>query len=296
MQFQTHFKFLPDPPLPTPESPSSARASDVSDPIQVSDDSTAPDPEVTTPASVEEISESPYHPDPKLIPPKKTATQNIYFQRKWFGEYPWLSYNSTIGGVICHQCYTANRLGMMNIATKSDEAFIKVGFSNWKKATQRFNSHGLSQSQIHAVSSLKAQQNKSISVQLCSGEEDKQKERRRWLCRFKPIKATVDNYKALISGMEKIVENKLLSTTTGQSKAQGILSSLRKPQTFLGLCAIIKPLALLEQLSLTLQGEEVDIDSTEQAIRTVEETITKYRDSEFEASLQEMNDLITGYC
>ena len=115
----------------------------------------------------------------------------------------------------------------------------------------------------------------------------------KWLCRFKPIKATVDNYKALISGMEKIVENKLLSTTTGQSKAQGILSSLRKPQTFLGLCAIIKPLALLEQLSLTLQGEEVDIDSTEQAIRTVEETITKYRVSEFEASFQEMNDLIT---
>ena len=69
---------VPDPPLPTPESPSSARASAVPDPIQVSDDSTAPDPEVTTPASVEEISESPYHPDPKLIPPKKTATQNIY--------------------------------------------------------------------------------------------------------------------------------------------------------------------------------------------------------------------------
>ena len=83
---------VPDPPLPTPESPSSARAGAVPDPIQVSDASTAPDPEVTTPASVEEISESPYHPDPKLIPPKKTATQNIYFQRKWlFGEYPWLS-------------------------------------------------------------------------------------------------------------------------------------------------------------------------------------------------------------
>ena len=79
---------MPDPPLPTPESPSSARANAV--------------PEVTTPASVEEISESPYHPDPKLIPPKKTATYNIYFQRKWFGEYPWLFYNSTIGGVICH--------------------------------------------------------------------------------------------------------------------------------------------------------------------------------------------------
>ena len=31
----------------------------------------------------------------------------------------------------------------------------------------------------------------------------------------------------------------------------------------------------------------------EQAIRTVEETVTKYRDSEFEASFQEMNDLIT---
>ena len=37
----------------------------------------------------------------------------------------------------------------------------------------------------------------------------------------------------------------------------------------------------------------MDIDSMEQAIRTVEETVTKYRDSEFEASFQEMNDLIT---
>ena len=87
------------------------------------------------------------------------------------------------------------------------------------------------------------------------------------------LKTTVDNYRELISGMDKIVENKLLSTATGQSKTQGILSSLRKPQTYLGLCAIIKPLELLEQLSLTLQGEEVDIDSTEQAIRTVEGTI-----------------------
>ena len=93
------------------------------------------------------------------------------------------------------------------------------------------------------------------------------------------LEVTVDNYEALFSVMYKIVENKLLSTATGQSKAQGILSSLRKPQTYLGLCAITKPLALQEQLSLTLQGEEVDINSTEQAIRTVEETITKYRDS-----------------
>ena len=45
-------------------------------------------------------------------------------------------------------------------------------------------------------------------------------------------------------------------------------------------------------MSLTLQGEEVGIDSTEQEIRTVEETITKYRDYQFEASFQKLNDLI----
>ena len=35
------------------------------------------------------------------------------------------------------------------------------------------------------------------------------------------------------------------------------------------------------------------IDSTEQAIRTVEGTIKKYRDSQSEARFQKMNDLIT---
>ena len=38
------------------------------------------------------------------------------------------------------------------------------------------------------------------------------------------LKTTVDNYRELISGMEKIVENKQLSTATGQSKTQGIPS------------------------------------------------------------------------
>ena len=78
----------------------------------------------------------------------------------------------------------------------------------------------------------------------------------RWLCRFGPIKATVDNYPALISGMRKIVKNKVLSTAPAQAKAEGILSSLLKGDTYLGLCAIIKPLALMEQLSLTLQAKK----------------------------------------
>ena len=115
----------------------------------------------------------------------------------------------------------------------------------------------------------------------------------RWLCRFKPIEATVSNYMALVAGMTKIVEGKMLSTAIARARAEGILKNLQKPATYLGLCATLKPLSLLEQLSLTLQAEEMDLDSSDQAIKTVEEQISKYRDGDFATSFQQTIDLVS---
>ena len=114
----------------------------------------------------------------------------------------------------------------------------------------------------------------------------------RWLCRFGPIKAKVDNYPALISGMRKIVKNKVLSTAPAQAKAEGILWSLLKGDTYLGLCAIIKPLALMEQLSLTLQAKEADLDSTEDSLNIVERAIKQFRDAHFQDSYNLTTEII----
>lgn len=58
-----------------------------------------------------------------------------------------------------------------------------------------------------------------------------------------------------------------------------------KAETFLGLSLIVKPLALLEQLSVTLQAEKMDFDSVEESVKKVGELLKKYRESEFQKSI-----------
>jgi hypothetical protein len=127
------------------------------------------------------ISKDAHHPDAKIIPAKKTKTQNICFQQKWFQEYPWLTYDTTIKRVLCHTCSTAEAMKMMNLATKCDSTFQTTGFCNWKKAKQRFESHMVSDSHRHATFVLAAQKQKSIQVHVCHEEENKQRERRHCL-------------------------------------------------------------------------------------------------------------------
>ena len=73
-----------------------------------------------------DVPASPHHPGPSQIPPKKTATQNIYFQDKWYKDYPWLTYDSALERVLCHDCLLATKLDMMNLVKKSDDAFSKL--------------------------------------------------------------------------------------------------------------------------------------------------------------------------
>ena len=524
-------------------------------------------PEVKDNATHHEIGKR-NHPIASKLPVKKTNRQIYRFNEAWYKHYPWLTWNASVEGFLCDECYHANKLGMMNLAKNAEPAFIKNGFSNWKKGKETFEKHQASSSHLFAVRSLEAQKQRSISSYLSDTEDAKQKERRRclfiivkkirfllrqglsfrsnpasegnlyqllvdeaeddpefgfylknhtnyaswsaqqefsrdfsltilrkiaqkvaahgqygismdstqdaageeqvtfilrhvdddlvvhedfiglysvdsttgaqlaeiakdvlkrlnlnismaraqtydgaanmagkhngcgtilkkdnplllhfhcqahaanlvvqaaaesselvrksisidhelaklskdsikirqylkqecsdlqfsessdaaavtalrplcptrWLCRFGPIKATVDNYPALVSGMRKIVQDKVPSTATGQAKAEGILRILLKVETYLGLCAIIKPLALMEQLyptccplvrfshigsiedaardgpcahgkeqlSLTLQAKEVDLDSTEEAVKIVNNAIKQSRNSHFE--------------
>ena len=104
----------------------------------------------------------------------------------------------------------------------------------------------------------------------------------RWLCRLKPIQSTVENYHLLIKAFSGIVSSKKLSTVKSRDKAKEILDNLVKADTYLGLLLLQKPLALLEQFSITLQSENVDFDSVEHSVKTVQKLVLEYRDSEFE--------------
>ena len=78
-------------------------------------------------------------------------------------EFTWLEYSVALNRAFCFYC----RAFSENVS-KSDEAFTKTGFCNWKKATEKFRSH--STSSVHNTSIIKAKDQLLSPVEelLCS--------------------------------------------------------------------------------------------------------------------------------
>lgn len=89
--------------------------------------------------------DKPQHVDPKLVVTQTLTVSNRKkirtFQEAWYLKYPWLHYDAAVEGVLCFYCAKAAALKISSLATKSEPAFISEGFSNWKKALSRFDSH-----------------------------------------------------------------------------------------------------------------------------------------------------------
>ena len=54
--------------------------------------------------------------------------------------YPWLHYQAGNDTVLHFYCLVADKCGLQ-ITNNKDEAFTRSGFSNWKKALERFEKH-----------------------------------------------------------------------------------------------------------------------------------------------------------
>ena len=102
-------------------------------------------------ASAEELGHTPNQPNVKTIPTQVLADKTLSFQERWFRENPWLHYCPMRKAVLCFYCCRAFRGKKPKITTKADSAFINVGFKNWRKAVEKFENHGKSQSHKHAV-------------------------------------------------------------------------------------------------------------------------------------------------
>ena len=93
---------------------------------------------------------SPYHPDSQYkFKRTKCGSQNRSCVSKWFSDpppdgFPWLHYRAETDTVICYICHNNYNKGNLKDVANVEKAFISVGFSNWKKATQKFNEHQLS--------------------------------------------------------------------------------------------------------------------------------------------------------
>ena len=64
------------------------------------------------------------------IPPQRLAKRTLSFQKSWFQKFPWLHFDSDIGGVICFTCAKATCTNLADMARCADEAFTVKGFSN----------------------------------------------------------------------------------------------------------------------------------------------------------------------
>ena len=123
---------------------------------------------------------SPNQPSPSSIPPKETKSQKVFFQAKWYKMYPWIHYDPSLKRVICFTCMKAEKNGHLKLAKKNEPAFVTTGFGNWKKATERFESHQASETHTVALEVVSKSQ-PAIDTQMSSTLRKQQEDSRKAL-------------------------------------------------------------------------------------------------------------------
>ncbi|KAM4708304.1 zinc finger MYM-type protein 1-like [Discoglossus pictus] len=106
--------------------------------------------------------DKPFQPSADHVPPQCFGTRKLRFQSAWYTDFPWLHYSPEIKAVFCFTCGKAESMGLLGSSRRRDSVFTVVGFSNWKKAREKFGSHQKSKSHefatwklIHALQSKK---------------------------------------------------------------------------------------------------------------------------------------------
>ena len=86
------------------------------------------------------IPQKPHHPILFTFPQRIISKQKRSFCSTWYRKYQWLHYQEHDDSVLCFYCHIAEKRHLP-ISSNKDRAFTTSGFSNWKKAIERFNKH-----------------------------------------------------------------------------------------------------------------------------------------------------------
>ena len=107
--------------------------------------------------------------------PQKSFDRSI--QPAWCSKHPWISVCISSYKIFCHVCCSASKQGL--ITKPSYIPFVEGGFSNWKKALQRFSSHEKSGMHKEAVTKL-VSKSKAVNVStMLSKQYDAEKKNNR---------------------------------------------------------------------------------------------------------------------
>lgn len=104
--------------------------------------------------STADMPEEPHQPKLIKFPLREVGKQKRAFNPKWFDQFKFLHYQEDSDSVVCHTCVIANKRNLLHIDTKKEKAFIETGFTNWKKAIEKFRLHATSATHLHATEVL----------------------------------------------------------------------------------------------------------------------------------------------
>ena len=90
-------------------------------------------------AMFNEQNTKPFHPNERFpFPNSKIDSQNRSWQYQWFRQYPWLDYDKRNDSVSCFYCKNQNNQSNLQAERCKEDAFLKIGFKNWKKELVKF--------------------------------------------------------------------------------------------------------------------------------------------------------------
>ena len=119
----------------------------------------------------------PFQPSDKALL-RKLTRNGRNFVSGWFKEYPWLTMCISKNSVLCMYCKSAAKHGLLQFSHNSNSSFVKSGFSNWKKAKEKFNNHALSLVHKEALLKWSSLNRPSIVEHINSGMTQLQTNRR----------------------------------------------------------------------------------------------------------------------
>ena len=77
-------------------------------------------------------------------------------QASWYDKHPWISVCTSSYKVFCHVCCSARKQNLITFSKHIKLTFVEGGFSNWKKALQRFCEHEKSEMHREAITKVNA--------------------------------------------------------------------------------------------------------------------------------------------
>ena len=112
----------------------------------------------------------------------------------------------------------------------------------------------------------------------------------RWLCRRPALQRILDQYEAVLQGLEVISDNKQSEQAT---KARGLLTRLQQGTLILGIKVALPVFIVLEELNQALQARNANLSGMLEAVSNVKDFVTQLRsDEKFREILESTNDTI----